>query len=55
MLVVFDEDGSLIVVMVDFFNIFVIEDLEIYFGKRIKFRIVKVLDIKRVIEKFFGK
>lgn len=53
--VAFDEDGSLIVAMADPLNIFAIEDLEIYSGKRIKPRIAKASDIKRAIEKFFGK
>lgn len=51
----FDEDGSLIVAMVDPLNIFAIEDIEIYSGKRVKPRIAKSSDIKNAIEKFYGK
>jgi len=51
----FDEDGNLIVAMADPLNIFAMEDIEIYSGRRVRPRIAKASDIKRAIERFYGK
>ncbi|ADL42971.1 type II secretion system protein E [Caldicellulosiruptor obsidiansis OB47] len=51
----FAEDGSLIVAMADPLNIFAMEDIEIYSGRRVRPRIAKASDIKRAIERFYGK
>lgn len=49
------KDDKLIVAMADPLNIFAIEDVSIYSGKNVQPVIAKSSDIKRAIEKYYGK
>ncbi|MEZ0536234.1 GspE/PulE family protein [Caldicellulosiruptoraceae bacterium PP1] len=49
------EDDKIYIAMADPLNIFAIEDVNIYTGKNVQPVIAKAADIKREIEKFYGK